>query len=74
MRRLLKNPRTQEYFSQGHWTPEPSQVQDFPDAGNAINTCLRYHLTDVELVLQLDAEPQEGFDTHLRLFDYPLSM
>jgi hypothetical protein len=24
----------------------------------------------VELVLQLEAEPQEAFDTHLRLFDY----
>jgi hypothetical protein len=24
----------------------------------------------VELVLQLNAEPQEAFDTHLRLFDY----
>ncbi len=73
MRRLLKNPRTQEYFSQGRWTLEPSLAQHFPDAGNAINTCLRYHLTDVELVLQLEAEPHEGFDTHLRLFDYRLN-
>ena len=73
MRRLLKSLKTQEYFAQGRWTLEPSQAQDFPDAGNVINTCLRYHLTDVELVLQLDAEPQAGFDTHLRLFDYPLT-
>ena len=73
MRRLLKSLKTQEYFAQGRWTPEPSQAQHFPDAGNAINTCLMYHLTDVELVLQLDAEPQAGFDTHLRLFDYPLT-
>ena len=73
MRRLVKSLRTQEYFCQGHWTPEPSQAQDFPDAGDAINTCLRYHLTDVELVLQLYAEPQAGFDTHLRLFDYQVS-
>ena len=73
MRRLLKNPRTQQYFSQGRWTPEPSEAQHFPDAGNAISTCLKYHLTEVELVLQLDAQLQQGFDTHLRLFDYPLS-
>ena len=72
MRRLLKSLRTQEYFSQGRWTPESSQAQHFPDAGIAINTCLKYHLTEVELVLQLDAEPQQGFDTHLRLFDYHL--
>jgi hypothetical protein len=70
MRRLVKSLRTQEYFSQGHWTREASQAQHFRDAGNAIETCLRYRLTDVELVLQLSNEPQEGFDTHLRLFDY----
>jgi len=70
MRRLVKNIRTQEYFSQGQWTREASQAQHFTDAGNAIETCLQYHLTDVELVLQLNAEPHEAFDTHLRLFDY----
>jgi len=72
MRRLVKSLRTQEYFSGGHWTREVSQAQDFTDAGNAIETCLRYHLTDVELILQLNAEPQDAFDTHLRLFDYGL--
>jgi hypothetical protein len=70
MRRLVKNLRTHEYLAQGHWTSDPSQAQDFSDAGKAIDTCLRYHLREVELVLQLDAEPQEAFDTHLRLFDY----
>ena len=72
MRRLVKSLRTQEYFSEGRWTREVSLAQDFTDAGNAIETCLRYHLTDVELILQLNAEPQEAFDTHLRLFDYGL--
>ena len=72
MRRLVKSLRTQEYFAEGHWTSEACQAQHFTDAGNAIATCLRYHLTDVELVLQLDAEPQEAYDTHLRLFDYGL--
>jgi hypothetical protein len=70
MRRLVKNIRTQEYFSDGGWTREASQAQHFTDAGNAIETCLRYRLTDVELVLQLEAEPHEAYDTHLRLFDY----
>jgi hypothetical protein len=74
MRRLVKSLRTQEYFSQGRWTPEASQAQHFTDAGNAIETCLRYHLTDVELVLQLNAEPQAAYDTHLRLFDYGLKV
>ena len=70
MRRLVRNLVTHEYFAQGRWTALASQAQDFPDAGNAIDTCLRYDLRDVELVLQLNEEPQEGFDTHLRLFDY----
>jgi hypothetical protein len=70
MRRLVKSLITQEYFSQGQWTPEASQAQHFNDAGNAIQTCLRYHLTDVELVLQLNAGPEAACDTHLRLFDY----
>jgi hypothetical protein len=70
MRRLLKSLRTREYFCEGQWTPEASRAQHFPDAGNVIDTCLRYHLTDVELVLQLNAEPHDAYDTHLRLFDY----
>ncbi len=53
MRRLLKNLRTREYFGQGQWTPDPGQAQDFPNSGKVIDTCLKYHLTDVELVLQL---------------------
>ena len=70
MRRLVRNLMTQDYFSQGHWTHEASQAQHFTDSGKAIETCLKYHLTDVELVLQLNAEPQAAYDTHLRLFDY----
>ena len=70
MRRLVKSLRTREYFGQGQWTSDPGQAQDFPDSGKAIDTCLKYHLTDVELVLQLNAEPEDAFDTHLRLFDY----
>jgi hypothetical protein len=70
MRRFVKSLTTQEYFSQGDWTREASRAQHFADAGDAIETCLRYHLTDVELVLQLNTEPQEAYDTHLRLFDY----
>ena len=70
MRRLLKSITTREYFSQGHWTPDAAQAEDFADSGKAIDTCLKYRLSDVELVLQLNAEPREPYDTHLRLFDY----
>ncbi|HOX56603.1 MAG TPA: hypothetical protein P5205_08015 [Candidatus Paceibacterota bacterium] len=70
MRRLLRSLTTHEYFGQGCWTPDPAQAQNFPDAGKAIETCLRYRLSEVELVLQLDTEQQGFYDTHLRLFDY----
>lgn len=70
MRRLLQSVKTREYFGAGYWTPDPTLAQDFPDAGKAIDTCLKYHLRDVDLVLQLNAEPQDRYDTHLRLFDY----
>jgi len=70
MRRLLKSVTTQEYFSQGQWTSDAARAQEFADAGEAIDTCLKHHLTDVELVLQLGTEPRDSYDTHLRLFDY----
>ena len=73
MRRLLKSVKTREYFGDGYWTPDPALAQDFPDAGKAIDACLKHHLTDVELVLQLNAEPHDFCDTHLRLFDYGLT-
>jgi hypothetical protein len=44
--------------------PRREQPVDKPFA------CLTYHLTGVVLVLQLHAEPQEAYDTHLHLFDY----
>ncbi len=74
MRRLLKSVTTREYFGQGRWTADPAQAQDFSDAGKAIDTCLKYHLSDVELVLQLGPEPRDPYDTHLRLFDYSHSV
>jgi hypothetical protein len=70
MRRLLKSLKTRQYFGQCQWTADPHEAQDFSNGGQVIDTCLRYHLTDVELVLQINAEPQDAFDTHLRLFDY----
>ena len=70
MRRLLRSIRTREYFNQGSWTSDPAQAQHFPDSGKVIDTCLKHHLRNVELVLQLSAEPREPYDTHLRLFDY----
>ena len=70
MRRLLQSVKTGEYFREGQWTPDPAQAQNFSDSGKVIATCLRHHLTDVELVLQLDSEAVGVSDTRVRLFDY----
>jgi hypothetical protein len=70
MRRLLQSVETGEYFRAGQWTPDPAQAQHFSDSGEVIETCLRHHLTEVELVLQLDSEAVGVSDKHVRLFDY----
>ncbi len=70
MRRLLQSVKTGEYFREGQWTPDPAQAQNFSDSGKVIETCLRHHLTDVELVLQPNAETVGVAATHVRLFDY----
>ena len=70
MRRIVQNAKTGEYFRDGQWTPDAAQAQHFSDSGKAIETCLQYHLTDVDLVLQLSNETVGIFDTHVRLFDY----
>ncbi len=70
MRRLLQSVKTGAYFRDGRWTPDPTQAQHFADSGQVIETCLRLHLTDVELVLQPDPGTAGVSDTHVRLFDY----
>ena len=66
----MRNVETRKYFCHGQWTPDQSQAQHFPDSGKVIETCLQYHLRDVELVLQLSPEAVGLYDTHVRLFDY----
>ena len=73
MKRILRDPKTFSYFREGQWTPDPAQAQHFPDSGKVIETCLRYHLTEVELVLQLNPEVLGPYDTHVKLFDYTFS-
>ncbi len=71
MRRVIRNVTSHEYFRKGQWTFDPSQAEDFCNSAQAIETCLRYHLRDIELVLQLNEAPQEAYDVHVRLFEEP---
>ena len=71
VRRLIRSLKSSQYFRAGQWTSDPDLADHFPDAGKVVEACIRYHLVDVELVLQLDGEPSGLFDMHLRLLDQP---
>ena len=68
--RVIRSLKSFQYFREGHWTPDAALADHFPDAGKVVEACIRYHLSDVELVLKLNAEPSGVFDTHLRLLDH----
>ncbi len=69
MRRIIQDVRSREYFRSGQWTADAGQAQEFPDSGKVIDTCLKYRLRDVELVLQPEGESAGLFETRVRLFD-----
>ena len=68
---MIRSISSGKYFHDGSWTEDPSHAEHFPDAGKAIEACLRYRFTDVELVIQLNPDAVAGvFDARVRLFDY----
>ena len=71
VRRLIRHVKSCLYFRSGDWTPDPNLADHFPDAGKVVEACVRYHLVDVELVLELNGEFSGWFDMHLRLLDQP---
>lgn len=71
VRRVIRSIKSHQYFHEGKWTPDLSLAEHFADAGKVVEACIRYHLSDVELVLKINAEPSGVFDTHLRLMDHP---
>jgi hypothetical protein len=68
--RVIRSIISHQYFREGQWTPDPSLADHFADAGKVVETCIRYHLSNVELVLKLETDPSGAFDTHLRLLDH----
>ena len=69
VRRLIRSCKSSEYFRSGQWTPDPNEADHFSDAGKVVEACIRHHLTDVELVLQLTTQPSGSFEMHLPLRD-----
>jgi hypothetical protein len=68
--RVIRSVTSHQYFRHGQWTPDASLADHFADAGKVVETCIRYHLSDVELVLKLETDSSGAFDTHLRLLDH----
>jgi len=52
VRRLIRSLKSCQYFRNGQWTADPALAEHFSDAGKVVEACVRYHLVDVELVLQ----------------------
>ena|SRR5712691_4033316 len=73
VRRLIRSLKSCQYFRNGQWTSDPDLADHFPDAGKVVEACVRYHLVDVELVLQRTDESSGFFDMHLRLLDLPMT-
>ncbi len=70
VKRMIRCISSGKFFYGGSWTPDPSQAEHFPDAGKAIEACVKHRFTDVELVIQLDPGAVGVFDARVRLFDY----
>lgn len=56
---FIRNTKTREYFHEGEWTLDSHLAQAFSDTSKAVGAYLRYHLKNVELVLQFRSEPSE---------------
>src|SRR5436190_18581866 len=73
VRRLIRSLKSCQYFRSGQWTADADLAEHFSDAGKVVEACVRYHLVDVELVLQRVGESSGLFDMHLRLLDQPVA-
>jgi hypothetical protein len=62
VRYFIRSTKTQKYFHEGQWTLDSHLAQAFPDTSKALGAYLRYHLKNVELVLQFRSEPSEIYD------------
>jgi hypothetical protein len=61
LRRLLRSRSTQAYFSHGGWTSSPEEAEGFPGAMEAAQSCARYGLNDMELVLRVEDSQLDAF-------------
>jgi hypothetical protein len=67
VRRVIRNTRTGEYYSQAGWTPDQTAAESFSSLKAIAELQLRIDLKEAEIVLQIGPEPSKEYDVHLRL-------
>ena len=53
-KRLLRHRNSQRYFRDGQWTENPQEATDFRNIREAVETCVRNELREVDLILRFD--------------------
>jgi hypothetical protein len=63
---LVRHRATRQYFKNGGWTADPLEASVFADCLDAVQVCIRYGLTDVDLALRIGTDTCDLFSTPLR--------
>ncbi len=66
IRRVLRHKSSREYFTGSGWTQDPEAARSFQDSLEAVQTCVQWGLTGVEIVLRLQGGTADLFCTELR--------
>lgn len=60
--RLVRHRRSRAYFKNGRWTENAEAATNFPSIQQVAEACLKYQLTDVELVMRFESKfPELAF-------------
>lgn len=66
IKRLLRRKASRDYFRPDGWTDRPEEAHNFTDVVEAVETCARYGLDNVELALRYDTASCDLFCTPIR--------
>ncbi len=66
IKRVLRHRSSREYFKDGGWTADPADANNFSDVVEAVETCARYGLNNVELALRFESGACDVFCTPIR--------
>jgi len=56
---LVRHRRSRAYFQNGRWTESTEAATNFPNIQEVVQACLKYQLTDVELVMRFESKLPE---------------